>query len=349
MKRTIGAVLITAAASLPCQSATSADLDRTTPIEITAHQIVLDPSKPDRKLVNGLIYRGGLELSSGHKFFGGYSGLTVSPDGSKMIAISDRGTWLKADLIHENGRLSGIANAGVAPILGANGKRLGVGYRDAEALATDPRGGFLISFEGQHRLNHYSVAPLPVGSMPALLATPDGLSSAPLNKGLEAIVPLGARRYLLLTEDHRNDDLDTIGWILTHSHDRKSGSAAEISLAVSGLFHPTDAALLPDGDILVLERRYMVLKGGSMRLRRINSADVMPGTRLVGTTLGTITPPLTVDNMEGLAIRTDSDGKTLVYIMSDDNFKPGFGSLFLPSQRTLLMMFELAVPKPVQR
>ena len=41
-----------------------------------------------------------------------------------------------------------------------------------------------------------------------------------------------------------------------------------------------------------------------------------------------------IDNMEGLSVRNDQNGKTLVYILSDNNFSGLF-------QQTLLMMFEL--------
>ena len=42
--------------------------------------------------------------------------------------------------------------------------------------------------------------------------------------------------------------------------------------------------------------------------------------------------PLTIDNMEGLAIRKE-EGRTFIYLVSDDNFSP--------LQRTLLLKFEL--------
>ena len=45
-----------------------------------------------------------------------------------------------------------------------------------------------------------------------------------------------------------------------------------------------------------------------------------------------LAPPLTVDNMEALAIRREG-GRTFIYLASDDNFSP--------LQRTLLMKFEL--------
>ena len=199
----------------------------------------------------------------------------------------------------------------------------------------------MVSFEGRHRLRHFPAAPSPADTIPVLAAAPKDLSRAPSNKGLEALAILGPEQYLLITEDHRNGDMDATGWILSHARDLERSTAAELSFAVSGLFHPTDAVALPDGDVLVLERRYVLLKGGSMRLRRIAREDIVPGARLVGTSLATIAPPLTVDNMEGIAVRKGTNGETLIYVMSDDNFSTGLGTLWLPGQRTLLMMFEL--------
>ena len=43
--------------------------------------------------------------------------------------------------------------------------------------------------------------------------------------------------------------------------------------------------------------------------------------------------PLVHDNFEGIATRRDGQGRTLVYLISDDNFHI--------LQRTLLLMFEL--------
>ena len=53
---------------------------------------------------------------------------------------------------------------------------------------------------------------------------------------------------------------------------------------------------------------------------------------LEGVELGTLSPPLNVDNFEGLAVRRDPGGATLVYIVSDDNFSR--------DQKTLLYAFD---------
>jgi hypothetical protein len=44
-------------------------------------------------------------------------------------------------------------------------------------------------------------------------------------------------------------------------------------------------------------------------------------------------PPMAVDNFEGMSQRSDEEGRTFVYLLSDNNFKP--------SQRTLLLQLEI--------
>lgn len=307
------------------------------PIVVDAKPVALDPANPGKRRVGGLIYRGGLELHSPDKAFGGYSGMTVSADGSRLLAISDRGTWLAADLGYDDGQLVRVTGARVAALIGVDGSALRGSWSDAEAFALNASGGMVVGFEHRHRIYRYPPADPPFSAAPAELAAPDGLSKAPPNKGLEAIALLKDGRKLLLTEDYRNDELDTIGWISNPA----GNSFSALSYAVSGLYHPTGAATLPDGDVLVLERRYVAIKGGSMRVRRIPREEITAGARLVGTTIATIAPPLTVDNMEAITVREGPDGEILVYVMSDDNFRTGMGNLFIPRQRTLLMMFQL--------
>jgi hypothetical protein len=52
--------------------------------------------------------------------------------------------------------------------------------------------------------------------------------------------------------------------------------------------------------------------------------------------LAAMNPLVTMDNFEGVAARRMPDGRVRLYIVSDDNFSA--------SQRTLLMIFEVADP-----
>jgi hypothetical protein len=59
----------------------------------------------------------------------------------------------------------------------------------------------------------------------------------------------------------------------------------------------------------------------------------VPGAVLEGQEIARLEGTLSVDNMEGIEALRSPDGKTLIYVVSDDNYSP--------IQTTLLMLFEL--------
>jgi hypothetical protein len=89
---------------------------------------------------------------------------------------------------------------------------------------------------------------------------------------------------------------------------------------------------LPDGRVLVINRHYTPVDGVSAVLTVIDPEAIRPGAVLIGRELARLAPPLTVDNMEALAV-TREGGRTIVWIASDDNFNP--------LQRTLLLKFAM--------
>jgi hypothetical protein len=97
-----------------------------------------------------------------------------------------------------------------------------------------------------------------------------------------------------------------------------------------------DAALLPGGDILLLERKFTWTGGLNIRLRRLLLADFRPGALVDGPILFAADLGHEIDNMEGLSIHRSAAGETVLTLISDDNF-----SLL---QRTLLLQFVLAEP-----
>jgi hypothetical protein len=103
-------------------------------------------------------------------------------------------------------------------------------------------------------------------------------------------------------------------------------------------FRPTDAALLPGGDVLVVERRFPPI---AIRLRRLDRRTLEAAGDLTGTEVARLLPPLSIDNFEGIDVRTEPGGRTLVYLLSDDN-NCRKGLAFGPTrQRTLLLVFSL--------
>jgi len=276
-----------------------------------------------------LIYRGGLVVRSDDDRFGGISGLIVAEDGNGLTAVTDTGYWLTATLSYSEGDLSGIGDLTLAPLLGLDGnpiadsKRLG----DAEAMTVLPDGRIAVAFERRHRVWAYDIATEGFAASAHSVAISPQLENAVNNKGLEALVSLPDGSLLALTEATMAADNEIAGWRV------KDAQATDVTLRRIPPFDLTDAALLPSGDLLTLERRFSTLGGVGAQIRRIPAAALDEGAPLDGDILYRSTAGQTVDNMEGIAVRETQDGRTLVYVVSDDNFNP--------LQRTLLLMFEV--------
>ena len=94
-----------------------------TRIDVKAVQIAsFDSSNPSQTRFGALEFRGGLVLTSTDRAFGGISAIHVEPDGSRFLALTDNGSWLRGRIVYEAGRPAGIADAEMAPILGPDGK-----------------------------------------------------------------------------------------------------------------------------------------------------------------------------------------------------------------------------------
>ena len=95
----------------------------------------------------------------------------------------------------------------------------------------------------------------------------------------------------------------------------------------------SDLALLPAGDMLVLERKFSWTTGLFIRMRSIALGDLRPGALVKGPVLFEADLRHSIDNMEGLSVHRGPDGETIITMVSDDNFSA--------LQRTLLLQFTL--------
>ncbi|MBT3170934.1 MAG: esterase-like activity of phytase family protein [Rhodospirillaceae bacterium] len=303
-------------------------------INISAARVPLNYENHAQRQIGRLEYRGGLSLGSSDARFGGLSSLLVSADGKQMLAASDRGSWFSAELLYdEAGDLSGIASAHLAPITGPDGKALSGRYRDAEALAQGADGAILIAFEQHHRILRFQPpdrldAHWLAGEIPERLSAPAELAEFNSNAAMEGLAVLEGDGLLILSEGLDNERAGKPAWLL-----RRDQDDIRFEYKRAARFRPTGATRLPDGNILTLERRYTLIGGVAALLRIVPEASIRNGAVLDGPEIARLAPPLTVDNMEGIAVRRDGAGHTLVYLVSDDNFSV--------LQRTLLLMFEL--------
>jgi hypothetical protein len=301
------------------QTGSSRELVELVPIEV-------DPKRPERKHFGALTLLGAFHLQSKDQRFGGLSGLAAGTDG-KLYAVSDRGYWLSAKMqMDSNGALLNLIDWQISPMLTATKTPVTGRLRDAEALAQTRDGSFLVAFEGVHRIWRYSAPPDTFNSTPSPMQLPSAIARAPSNGGMEGLAMLPDGRLLILTEQYDNPDGSFKGWLVD---DDKS---SELSYVPSQGFHVTDCAALDNGDVVVLERRYVPFAILSARLTLVKAASIRPGAKLAGKELLKLEQPLAAENYEGIAVQRTSKG-TVIFIVSDDNYSP--------FQQTLLLQFLL--------
>ena len=170
-----------------------------------SYRVQLDDSRQERREIGMLRYRGGLALSDRDPDFGGLSGIEISADGLRFVAISDKGAVVAGILDYDDaGDLTGARDISVMPLLDIDGTRVKGNRRDSEGLALLPDGRWAVSFERWHRVELY--APNPAGPVtPPLpkLPRPPGVQSAEGNSGLEALTALPDGRLLVVRRGAR--------------------------------------------------------------------------------------------------------------------------------------------------
>ena len=100
--------------------------DPPTRITIAARAIdTFKAGQSDQVRFGALEFRGGLELTSSYREFGGLSAIRVAADGARFVALTDKGRWLTGRITYDaRERPSGIADAVMAPMLGPDGRTL---------------------------------------------------------------------------------------------------------------------------------------------------------------------------------------------------------------------------------
>lgn len=330
--------------------------ERSEPVEPWPVVVDLQPLAVDAAAVvdddsSALRYLAGFVLTAESEEFGGFSGLECLGDHG-LIAVSDRGHWLSMDLGLDAaiGRLTSIEGAQMGPLLDEDGQPVaGRERRDAEELAEAPRGGFLVTFEGDHRAALFAGTEgnSMAGELPQPFPSPREILRTDDNAGFEAVTRLADNRMLFVTEGLRDDSGRLVGWLERGAAaEPEEGVAADVyddpaygalRLQPTGPFQPTAADTIPDGphvgDVLLLQRHYTPETGTRVRLAQLAAADLQVGALIEGRELARFEDARFVDNFEGLAICPRNVGGPLLYLISDDNFSA--------TQRTLLLQFEL--------
>jgi hypothetical protein len=283
-------------------------------------------------------WRGGFELESEDDRFGGFSSIAVAADGERFLAISDAGQWLSGKLLYDKqGLLAGVAGAAVDPILDERGRIVRAKFRnDAEAMGLWDQGkldgAVIVGFESRTRAGFYDFGKDGVTARFQKLALPEEARQSPGNREIESIgrFPSGPHqgRFFAISEDVKNAKGDIKAWVF--------GGGAPIAFGIRqyGDYAITDAAFLPDGGMITIERSYGESRIPGMAIRRFRPETIAEGASVTPELLMEASAGIAaVDNMEGIAVH-QQDGETRLTVISDDNFDHRF-------QRTLLLQFAL--------
>jgi hypothetical protein len=287
---------------------------------------------PARKRFGALEFRGGLQLTSPHKEFGGLSGLRVAADGTNFIALSDKAHWVRGRIDYRGTKPVGISNAEIAPMIGPDGRTLEArGWYDTESLADD--GGTLyVGIERVHQIVKFDYAKFGLLARAQIVPRPPEFAKLPLNRGIEclSVAPKqGPLAGALIAISERG--LDAAGNIRGFLIGGKA--PGEFTVKRVGDFDITDCTMLPDGGFVILERFFSWRQGVAVRLRRLQLSAMVPGALLDGPVLMEADLGYEIDNMEGLSAHRAANGDIVLTLVSDDNFSV--------IQRTILLQFTL--------
>ncbi|WP_295807950.1 esterase-like activity of phytase family protein [uncultured Nitratireductor sp.] len=266
-----------------------------------------------------LEFVGGLSMSSPVDHFGAFSSFRFTSPGAAVMGVSDTGFWFFGTLIRDaEGRPAGFADFSMQPMVDGDGNSTREKWTtDAEGIAVKDELA-TVSFERVQRIAEFEIERDAMGAAVRDLDFLVPRRELRSNRGFETIAyaPPGGRlggARVVVAERSIDEDGNCFAAIL------EGPMKGIFKVARSEGFDITDGAFLPDGDLLLLERRFAFASGVAMRLRRIDGATVAPGSVADGPVLFTAGMDYQIDNMEALDVWQRADGATMVSLMSDDN------------------------------
>ncbi len=318
---------------------------RAEPLEVMAQAVAMNRVTPEKitplrsgEAIDGVEFRGAWALSSADPRFGGLSSIEWGK-GDTLVAVADGGDVVTLSLgdkamqalyalpsPEKDAGVMATMNGTIAPLLDKAGKKLSGLDMDSEGLVIDADGSYWISFERNHRIDRYDAKTLkPTGhiEIPA-----DIRNTLPINGGFESIVRIDKNTMFALAEPSLGKRRKFTGWLFG------KGAPAGIPYEGKGGFTPTDMTTLPNGDVLVLERR--ISPRGSrycaviLLPRAAIRSDLPSGKTVKGTELFTVGGRNSgVEQVEGIAVKAIGKDAYQILLVSDDNYSE--------SQRTVLM------------
>jgi hypothetical protein len=280
--------------------------------------VALDVDNPRVKRLGRLAFLGAWALTSNDARVGGVSALHV--EGGEAMAMSDAGWRIRFPLPQR----SATVQAEVAMVEDGPGPPGDKANRDIESLVVHGDTAW-IGYEQSNAIWRYGRRRFE----PRASAEPAAMREWSNNAGPEAMVRLKDGRFLVFAEGEGGDSEAVL---FTGDPAQGGTPALRLRYRAPRGYRLTDAALLPDGRLVLLNRTVGLFAGFTARLTTAALPGLADRAPIEGSEIAAFEGRVTRDNFEALSVTREGD-RTILWIASDDNYNP--------IQRTLLMKFAL--------
>lgn len=260
--------------------------------------------------VGRLTFLGGVKLSSGDQAFGGFSALGVV--GDRFTLLSDAGGIVTFRM----GRDWKVRAARFAGLPAGPGTGWEKRDRDAESLARDPATGeSWVGFERANAVWRYA----PGFTRAERVGRPPAMREWEVNGGPESLARLPGGGMVTISESSSwNDGPGRAGIYFAGDPTVAPRRGFRFVYRPQRGFDPSDAAALPDGRLLVIERRFALPFTFEARLALVPKGAIRRGATVRGRTVARLASPLLTENFEGLAV-TREGAATIVWLATDND------------------------------
>ena len=251
---------------------------------------------------------GALRLHADDPAFGGFSAMVAHDDA--LTLLGDGGTFVTIAI--RGRRIRTLASGNLPGGPGTGWTKLD---RDSESLAIDPATGRLwVGFERANEIWRYA----PGFARAEGRVAPRAMRHWRANTGAESLVRFRDGRFLVLPEGTDKAWRVWRGLLFARDPTAPGARAAMFGYRPPRGYSPSDAVELPDGDLLVLNRRFRKPLTFSAALVRVPAAAIRPGGFSAGPVIATLGPDVLGENAEGLAVTREGDA-TMLWIVTDND------------------------------
>ncbi len=292
------------------------------PVDNLADSVAAIPLAAPPVRAGSLRFVRGWQLTSPHSRFGGFSALARVGAGRFQLA-GDNGYWARLTLPMK----AAPAAVEIAPLPTPGGQPRRKSMIDVEAMMVDPATGK--SWIALERIDEIWRLDAALERIEARRRLPP--PGWPTNSGAEAMARLADGRTILFSEGAADDARGTAALVYRGDPAVAAAPPLHFLYDAEGRGRVSDAAVLPDGRVLIVHRRMGFDPIFTTILAILDPADIREGAVVRSRTVGRV-PEALAENYEGADVAVEGE-RTFVWLVSDDGFNVW--------QRSLLVQFEL--------